>query len=98
MWHVLALALGGRTIREWQQVMTQAEFDAWVEYYVKHPFDDFHRHYRPAALVARSMSGGDMNELLEWLSPPEYIASGEYSAADIATFKALGAKPPSKGA
>lgn len=66
---MLALALGGRTVSELQQSMTLAEFNAWREFYVRWPFDDFSRFHRPAALVSVSLSGGDVTERLEWLQP-----------------------------
>lgn len=68
--------------------MTQPEFLAWVEFYKLYPFDDLHRHHRPAALVARSMSGADVEDLLDWLAPDPKLA--KMSAADRATMKALG--------
>lgn len=62
-----------------------------------HPFDDLHRYHRPAALIAKSMSGGDMEQMLEWLHPM-YSESNdiEYSEEDLQTFKALGMKKPPK--
>jgi hypothetical protein len=88
------LALGGRTIAEWQSVMTEKEYRSWVEFYKMSPFDDLHRFHRPAALIARSFSGGDVADLLEWLQPrPE---SKDWTQADVNTFKAFGGKPPSR--
>jgi hypothetical protein len=75
--------------------MTEAEFRSWVEFYKMAPFDDLHRHHRPAALIARSFSGGDITDLLEWLQPR--AESKDWNQADINTFKALGAKPPNRG-
>ena len=49
--------------------MTQREFHDWCDFYRLFPFDDYHRHHRPAALVSVSMGGGDVSERLEWLSP-----------------------------
>lgn len=74
--------------------MSQREFDSWVEYYAEFPFDDYHKHYRPAALIARSMAGSEIDGLLEWLQPIKRVSDGEFSAADMATFKAFGMKPP----
>lgn len=74
MWHVLALALGGRTVAEWQRAMTIEEFKDWMEFYERHPFDDFNRYHRPAALVAQSMTGGGaeaLQEKLDWLQPSD---------------------------
>lgn len=72
--------------------MTQAEFVQWREFYRRYPFDDFHRFHRPAALVAGAFGGGDMTARLEWLQPP--VWDGDYSEADMNTFKAFGFKPP----
>ncbi|MCQ9615942.1 hypothetical protein L1889_03845 [Paenalcaligenes niemegkensis] len=86
---------------ELQATMTQNEFESWVEYYKEAPFDDAHRFHRPAALVSESMARGGMTEKLEWLrgsaldAEPEATGNGQYSAADMATFAALGVKPPS---
>ena len=68
--------------------MTRREFNDWVAFYRAHPFDDMHRYHRPAALVAHRMSRGDMQELIDWLHPPEW--QEDFSAADIATIRALG--------
>jgi hypothetical protein len=75
--------------------MTQAEFVAWREYYRMHPFDDLHRLHRPAALIATAMGGGDVQTRLDWLAP-QFEAADGWSAADTATFKALGVKPPGR--
>jgi hypothetical protein len=72
--------------------MTQPEFLAWVEFYKIHPFDDRHRYYRPAALVARKMGGGEIDDLLNWLEPDP--ATAGYSQAALNSFKAHGIKPP----
>jgi hypothetical protein len=83
-------------VAELKATMSHAEFLRWQDYYNISPFDDMHRHYRPAALIARSMSGGDVSEMLEWLQPQD-AQEGEYSEADIQTFKALGmSKPPKR--
>ena len=37
MWHDLAIALGGRTVDEWQQAMSAVEFEAWMQYCTKKP-------------------------------------------------------------
>ena len=62
-----------------------------------HPFDDMHRYHRPAALISRSMSGSEIEPMLEWLQP-DYSASKdtEYSEEDLRTFKALGLEKPPK--
>ena len=71
--------------------MTVPEFQAWVEFYKQNPFDDYHRFYRPAALVAMSMSGTPMDDLLGWL---EKRPEPSINSAEQAMLKALGMKPP----
>jgi hypothetical protein len=68
--------------------MTQREFRDWIAYYRAHPFDDLHRYHRPAALVARSMAGGEINDLIDWLHPPTW--QEDLGQADIATMRAFG--------
>jgi hypothetical protein len=77
--------------------MSQAEFERWFAFYQMHPFDDLHRYHRPAALIARTMAGGDIGEMLEWLHP-NYLVDREtgYSEEDLRTFKALGLEKPPK--
>lgn len=73
--------------------MTRAEFLAWIEFFKLHPFDDANRYHRPAAIVAHSMAGADIGELLAWLTHEKPVEEG-YSEADMNTFKAFGVKPP----
>lgn len=68
--------------------MTRREFADWQAFYRAWPFDDYHRHHRPAALIARSQGGGKIDDLLDWLQPPAW--QDELSDADISTLKALG--------
>jgi len=68
--------------------MTQREFADWMTFYRAYPFDDFHRHHRPAALVAQSMAGGSLQEKLDWLQPPAW--QQDFSASDLQTLKTLG--------
>lgn len=74
--------------------MSHAEFLRWSDFYKTSPFDDMHRYHRPAAFIARSMAGGDVKQMLEWLHP-DYSES-EYSDEDLRTFKALGVDKPPK--
>lgn len=77
--------------------MSQAEFQRWFDFYQMHPFDDLHRFHRPAALVAKSMSGGDIENMIEWLHPQyNNVEDSEFSEADMNTFKAFGIKPPKR--
>lgn len=75
--------------------MSQAEYLSWVDFYRSYPFDDFHRYHRPAALVAHSMSGGDMEQKLNWLQPP--AENDGLMEADIVTMKAFGFRKKSGG-
>lgn len=90
-WHTLSLALGGRTVAEWQAAMSAAEFDRWRQYYLAHPFDDAHRYHRPAALVAAG-AGIDIQKSMDYLCPPR-LPDG-MSADDLATMRALGVALP----
>ena len=51
MMHRLAIALGGRTIAEWQEVMGAAEFQRWVEYYNEEPFGALRDNWHMAQLA-----------------------------------------------
>ena len=68
--------------------MTLREFQSWREFYRLYPFNDFHRHHRPAALVAHSLGGGDIAEKLDWLQPP--AGEADLVQADINTLRAFG--------
>lgn len=68
--------------------MTQDEYLSWVRFYAAFPFDDFHRFHRPAALIAQSSAGGDMQYKLDWLQPdPANAGMGD---ADMNTLRAFG--------
>jgi hypothetical protein len=84
---VLALALH-KTIAELRATMPMPEFLEWVEFYRLFPFDDFHRFHRPAALIAQSLGGGDIQPRLDWLQPDR--STEGMSDADMATIKAFG--------
>ncbi|MFC3340011.1 phage tail assembly protein T [Paracandidimonas soli] len=75
--------------------MSYVEFCDWVAFYVAHPFDDEHRYHRPAALIAQSLAGGEMNEKLRWLKgaivDDDSMIDGEFSEADRRTIAALSA-------
>ena len=73
---------------ELQSTLTRRELESWREYYRRYPFDDLHRYHRPAALVARSMGGGDVHELIDWLQPP--AGEIDLSEADVVTLRAFG--------
>jgi hypothetical protein len=94
---VIALALGGRTVQEWRDTMTPAEFNAWAEFYQAYPFDDMHRIHRPAAMIASSQStaasvADAIQRRLDWLQPQ--LPTYEYSDADRRTMRTFNMKPP----
>lgn len=68
--------------------MTQVEFMRWIEFYRLHPFDDVHRIYRPAALVASRSPGSDMQNMMDWLAPDPKLSG--MNSADLNTLKAFG--------
>lgn len=74
--------------------MTQREYEGWREFHRLFPIDDHHRLYRPAALIARSMAGGDIGPKLEWLSPDPSMA--HLNESDARTLAAFGLKPPTR--
>jgi hypothetical protein len=89
---VLALALGGCTIAELQERMSQRELQAWREFYRLYPFDDRHRFHRPAAALARAIGGQGITtaSIIEWLQPdPRNV---DLTSADLATLQAFGFK------
>jgi hypothetical protein len=66
--------------------MTMNEFENWSEFYRLYPFDDFHRHHRPAALVASRLAGGDVAACEDYLQPDR----SDLTDADMATMRAMG--------
>jgi hypothetical protein len=50
--------------------MSLREFNSWVQFYRLFPFDDAHRYFRPAALLAKANgSKASIKELMEFLQP-----------------------------
>jgi len=79
--------------------MSREEFDRWIEYFGRHPFDDRHRYHRPAILAGDLLREGvNVNVLLDWLqddqaTPPEpKVATPE--EADANTLRAFGLSRP----
>lgn len=89
--HTLALALGGMTVAEMKTRMGAGEYERWRQYYLDAPFDDAHRYYRPAALVATMAGkiGKGLDYFIDILQPPKH----QHSDADMSVFKAFGIKP-----
>lgn len=80
------------TVAELGQRMTEEEFREWLEFFSMYPFDDFHRLYRPAALVSVCMSGGNeaWQDRIDFLQP-DPNQSG-LSAVDKSLIKAFAEK------
>jgi hypothetical protein len=79
--------IGGRTIVEAKRRISASEFQSWRVFYSMFPFDDLHRFHRPAALIALSMSGGEISDKLDWLAPDPREAG--MTQADRATIRAM---------
>jgi len=80
----------GRTVEELRRDMTADEFASWVEFFGLYPFDDYHRHHRPAALISASFTGGGeaISERLEFLQPDPSLS--DMTEADRSILKAMG--------
>lgn len=77
--------------------------EGWRAFYQLYPFDDLHRYHRPAALISASMGSGDLmpaiKKRLNYLHPEpqeEDLPIGNFSAADVRTMRAFGARPPTR--
>lgn len=77
--------------------MKPSELARWHQFYLRQPFDDYHRYARPAALVGHLASGSNpfsgaapapLLELLQWLAPDG--SSDEMTEADMNTLRAMG--------
>lgn len=82
--------------------MTLSEFEAWLEFYRRWPFDDRARFHRPAALIASAAStmtekgpAVEVMDALDWLDRKPHPTSA-FSEAELATFKDAGVRPPRK--
>ncbi len=77
--------------------MSRAEFDRWVEFYRREPFDDQHRYHRPAAMVANGLppyQGVEIADLLDYLRHDTSVP--ELSQADKNTMRAFGINRPQR--
>jgi hypothetical protein len=87
------LALGGRTVEEWQNVVSNREFRDWIAFYKAFPFDDHHRYHRPASLIVSQGNQDRLQASLEFLDinsvvSPELNIEG-LSEADMSIIRAL---------
>lgn len=60
-----------------------------MQFFKQQPFDDFHRYHRPAALIAASMNGTEMDKLLDFLQPKVRI---QYTDLEMQIFETFGYK------
>ena len=49
---MLALALGGRSVEEWQAVISEAEFQTWMRVYAAFPFGERAAFYRSGLIAS----------------------------------------------
>jgi len=71
--------------------MPHSEYENWRKFYLMYPFDDMHRYYRPAALLASintMQPNRALKETLDWLQPDPMIA--HLNGTDRRTLAALG--------
>ena len=90
---MLALALGGRTVKEWQTVITNREFLDWIAFYKNFPFDVHHRYHRPASMIFSEGKHERFETGLEFLDAgstvsPELNMEG-LSEADLSIIRTL---------
>lgn len=73
--------------------MSNVEFRNWISFYKDFPFDDYHIHIKPAAIIAAKngkLTQESLDGILNWLQP-EQIPEG-LSQADYSVLKAFGGK------
>lgn len=83
----------GKTLRQLESEMTQTEFHRWQWFHAQYRIDDFSVHMRPAALVAQSIAGGEIEPKLNWLQPRPIDATGRFDDASVRTLAAFGLNP-----
>lgn len=76
-------------MNEWKSTITRTELLDWIAFYERHPFDDYHRFVRPAALVSASLGGGNVMDRIKWLQP---APDDGMTDADMNTLRAFGIK------
>lgn len=72
--------------------MSRDEFERWIEFYNRYPFDDVHRYHRPALAHAMMNGGLTVQETLEWLE--DGLPKAPQNDADANTLRALGLSRP----
>lgn len=75
--------------------MGEDEWLRWIEFFKLHPFDDYSRFHRPAALVASSMGGAEVGDLLDWLEHKP-LRTARFNEVDLSLMERFGHKPPRK--
>lgn len=76
--------------------MSGAEFERWIQFYNRFPFDDAHRYHRPALAHAMMNEGLTVQESLEWLEDglPKAAHDVTPEEADANTLRAFGLSRP----
>jgi len=77
--------------------MSDREFNGWIDFYNRHPFDDRHRYHRPALIAGNLLREGvDVNVLLDWLEDGPVKGPQEVTPAqaDDNTLRAFGLSRP----
>lgn len=82
--------IGGRTIAEAQDRLSESEFESWAAFFQMYPFDDLHRFHRPAAMIATAF-GGKYQQWIDFLAP-DPLPPG-MTQADYNTMRAFGMNP-----
>ena len=71
--------------------MSSREFEGWIDYFNRHPFDDLHRYHRPALIAGDLLREGvNVKVLMNWLTNGEAIVED----ADANTLRVLGVSRP----
>lgn len=78
--------------------MVPSEFDGWIDYFDRHPFDDLHRYHRPALADTLIRGGLPFDKVLDWMKDGEPMAPREMTPeeADAQTLRTFGLSRPRK--
>jgi len=74
--------------------MSQQEFTMWTEFYKLYPFDNYHVHQRPAAMLAAVTGRVEIEKIAEWLKKPIGGGNKEFDSTDMSIIETLGGHPP----
>ena len=76
--------------------MSLREYEGWIDYFNRHPFDDLHRYHRPALGDTLIRGGVAFDRVIEWMRDDMTTKANEPTAedADANTLRALGLSRP----